>query len=325
MSEQPRIALGLLRLPSLERAIAAVGLNPRTLASSTTSIWVDAEELAAGERRIRRDVAVTYLAQRVPVLVLVLEAKSARARAVGGEVVEQVRGYLDAGAFPRDADVPTVGVVLTRHLVLHDDDSSIATLRWSELVSFLRAVGGGRTGSGDRRLIRDYVDFVTGAARDMQFYEREVLSLPAGETFAITNATFVHACPDRKRGFQYATPIFLTFRARGGVMERLYRSEDIVVLNPKDETELARLRSSDLPYADRVLAYIARRSAEWKFSDDDYRFYVLAEHDFIDLAHRPRKPKLRGHCYFTIAELLKGHRDVVPESQRRSGRRAAKD
>jgi len=92
-------------------------------------------------------------------------------------------------------------------------------------------------------------------------------------------------------------------------MERLYKVEEIVVLNPTSPSYESLLEKSEVSWKDKLLAYIKARKQEWRFSKvgQDYRFYLLSEKEQIDLKHKPRLEKnSNGHCYFTLAELLKG-------------------
>src|SRR6266571_1075614 len=135
---------------------------------------------------------------------------------------------------------------------------------------------------------------------------KEVLSIPAGKSYPSIEATLIHSCPT---SYSYKPARYITFRKQGGAMEALYKVEAGFTIKPHDRDTIQRLNPR---YRDRVQNYINQRMREWPFADrEDRRFYVLSETDQIDIPHRPHlRQSIRGHCYFTLDELLSDNKIV---------------
>lgn len=154
----------------------------------------------------------------------------------------------------------------------------------------------------------------------MKFYEVDVLSVAAGKTSELIKEHFIHACPDQLQGFKYKTPIFITFRAEGGgEMEFLYKIKDIIVLDPYSPNLDILLDNVEEDAAKRIQKYIQDRKATsfgFEYNNEEYRFYILDQREVVHLKHLP-KPSFNspGKRYYTIAELVKGHKLVKVASQ----------
>lgn len=161
---------------------------------------------------------------------------------------------------------------------------------------------------GCSNLIQEYFEFITGVDKDMNFYEKEILSVPAGKTWDIVEKFNVHAHPN-KSPYNYKSSIYITFRkSNGGRMNRLYKIDEMFVLNPHDDTFIEEYFVNDVYYRDRVLNYIKDRKAGMGFNyEGSYRFYILNERDYIDLNHEPRpRQNNPGGRYYKLSELLSG-------------------
>jgi hypothetical protein len=142
---------------------------------------------------------------------------------------------------------------------------------------------------------------------------KEVLSVPAGQSYPCIAATLVHSCPP---SYPYKPFMYITFRQPGGKMEALYKVESLFILKPHDKSALERLNPT---YQGRVQSYIDQRERLWPFADKGYRrFYVLKETEQIELSHKPKLlQNIQGHCYFTLDELLSGKKIVQVASKLR--------
>lgn len=245
------------------------------------------------------------------ILVIVIEAKSAKLKSVG-DIREQLIKYFDPNYYPSDYNVPKLGIALTKYNQIFDNsDENFVSVTWSELIQILKDE---IKNNGNRILLQnllvEYYNFITGVDKSMNFYEQEVLSVPAGETFDIIKKYNIHACPS---SYSYKSPIFITFRNKGGGnMETLYKIEGILLLDPHDFSYKTILESSALSYSKRLLDYIEERKSNWKFEKlEDYRFYILSETEQIALKHKP-KPSVNntGPRYYSLAEMLSGNPEV---------------
>jgi len=140
----------------------------------------------------------------------------------------------------------------------------------------------------------------------------DVLSVPSGSSYYCIETTSIHACPDR---YPYKSTPYITFRKNGGIMERVYEIEEIVIFNPHDFEQLSRLNPK---CKSRIQLYMDCRERELPFEHENYdrRFYILSETNQIELTHKPHMRKnSQGHCYFTLAELTSGKEIVEVASK----------
>ncbi|MET1013782.1 MAG: hypothetical protein ABWX61_04645 [Paenisporosarcina sp.] len=280
-------------------------------------VQVDAEMLSVGETKIRRDITLSFFQGNIKRLVIVIEAKSASVGVINeAELANQLTSYLDPINFPQDANVPLVGITLTKHRVLHPPDSGFSSLTWTDMVDILKElISKEKKSGGEVTLAEEFLDFIYGVRKAMKYYEVEILSVAAGKTHELTKKHFVHACPHNAKGFSYKTPIYMTFRSGGGgEMEFLYKTKEIVVLNPLSPSLDIFLEGIQIDFATRIKEYISDRiegGFGFPLRGEDYRFYNLSSKDVIHLKHLPKPLNNNsGPRYYSIAELLKGEKVV---------------
>src|SRR5690606_14843320 len=178
------------------------------------------------------------------------------------------------------------------------------------LIRFCRKKG------NEKGLARQYLDFLLQIDRSMNYYEKEVLSIPAGKTLSRVVKHKIYECPDTAK-YSHKKPLFICFRQKhGGVMDCLYKIEDIIVLNPADKADLEILNNSTFPdsWKRRIFAYI-NDTGYPKDLNHDKRFYVLSETENIPLSHQPRPPRNNtGHTYYSLVDILTND-FVLPESR----------
>lgn len=144
-------------------------------------------------------------------------------------------------------------------------------------------------------------------------YSNLVLSVAAGATSDIVNATEIHACPDDDR-YSYRETPFLAVRKIGGYIDFIHKIEDIEIINPRDKLALGHLVE---PIRDRVRRYIELRERVIGFeTQGNYKFYILKA--YRELSHAPAPPRNRpGPCYYTLDDLLCGDKVVQVASKKR--------
>ena len=164
-------------------------------------------------------------------------------------------------------------------------------------------------------IIKQYLNFITEIEKSMKYYEKEVLSIPAGRSLELVEKFNIYVCPDTK-AYSYKKPIFVGFRkSGGGVMERLYKIDSIIVLNPTIDSEIETFKRSE--YSEniktRILNYI--EAAEFTdIIDYDERFYILSENEYIELVNRPKPQRNNAKfTYYTLSEVL-SKKIISPES-----------
>jgi len=273
-------------------------------------VVVDAEMVGSDTAgQLRADVVVRFFEKHAPVFALVIEAKSAKkAGAHDDAVVAQLRRYITGSALPAVHGFPIIPVALTRFRRILPD---IASLTWNDIRTLAH------NNSKADALLFEFHQFLQRTGSDMQYFEREILSVPAGGTAEAVQDTCIHACPDTS-SFSYKIPLRITFRQKGGgSMHRLYKVLDILSFDPLDPIARKSALESSLTADERnrLTKYLAARDAHFGWGDRGapFRFYILSTDDIIDLPHSPKPPtNIQGHMYFRLCDILDQNNAVVP-------------
>lgn len=273
-----------------------------------TSIEVSAERLTLDKRRA--DIVIKIDLKKKPLIALIIEAKSIKTNVNQQSLLEQISNYLDDKQFPELNNYQKIGIVLTKY---SQSIPNVVNIRWENIVNILLDFC---KKLRPNEIINQYLNFLTQIDKSMKYYEKEVLSIPAGKSLAMVQQHSIYVCPDTK-SYNYKRPLFVTFRqANGGVMNRLYKIEDIFVLNPTNQNEVQALKDST--YSDsvktRIMNYLTAANYNTPI-DYDERFYILSETESIDLSSSPRPQRNNAKfTYYTLKEILT-KQIVIPESQ----------
>ena len=146
----------------------------------------------------------------------------------------------------------------------------------------------------------------------MIIYQREVISIPAADSYCLIMRHKIHAHPDT-RGFSYKTAKYYTFRKRGGIMQYVFECDDIIKLRPyTNDCEL--IKNPEI--RTRLKNYIRDRLINYEFANKnvDFKFYLLRE--VYELPHEPKLPRQRNHTYFHLSDLLSGENYPEPDRHR---------
>ncbi|MED4732194.1 hypothetical protein P9597_29555 [Aneurinibacillus migulanus] len=276
---------------------------------------VDAEMISEGEEKIRRDITLNFYHKSKKVLVLIIEAKNIKLD-INYNLEAQLQRYVDPKYFPYDEHVPKIAIALTKYKQSFKTEAFVS-FTWVEMIKVLHQTLQLNLDSTKSLVLTDYYKFITGVDKGMHYYEKEILSVPAGKTFEEITKYHIHACPDTP-SYNYRDPLFITFRQKGGgVMNKLYKIEDILILAPENLSVLKDISESDLLYKNRLLAYVEERKKGHGFKKNDtYRFYILSQNDHITLSHNPRPEKNNaGGWYYTLSEMLSGRQVVFTDSR----------
>lgn len=330
MSKDVKLIKRIMDIPDIKNRLKQLLKANYTLMNSIDNISVDAEMISTNSTNKRRDIALSFYSERSQqiskkFLVVVIEAKSIKKKKQDKDEIDiQLGTYLDPKYFSVDGEVPKLGITLTRHKKFDDEEPysenlKFVRLTWIEIINILHnEIECLKEDKYLKRLLSEYYKFIIGVDKDMRYYEKEILSVPAGETFDLIKKYYIHAFPANKRGYDYKDSLFITFRKKnGGEMDSLYKIEKIFDLNPHGESYIDTLNKSDVYCKERIKGYIECRKDKWTFdTPGDYRFYVLSESEVITLAHKPKpiNGNNAGHRYYTLVEILSGKPKINTEN-----------
>lgn len=275
-------------------------------------IKVDAEMLSVGKNKIRRDITVTFYNKSQKVLILIIEAKSIKLE-INHKMENQLENYIDSTSFPNEEGVKKLVISLTKY-EQYFSNPSFVSIKWTELIELLQQVVESDVDPVNSWILSDYYRFITGVDKGMHFYEKEVLSVPAGKTFNEITKYNIHACPT---AYNYRDSLFITFRQKGGVMDKLNKVEEVFELDPNDASMVRIVTSRESPFKQRLVSYLEERKSGYGFNHEGlYRFYILSEEEQIILPHQPHPEKNNtGPRYYKLAEILSGREVVYTESK----------
>lgn len=273
-----------------------------------TSIEVSAERFTTDRKRA--DIVIKIDSKKKPLIAIIIEAKSVKTNVNQQLLSSQILNYLDDRQFPELISYQKIGIVLTKY---NQSIPNIVNISWENIVQLLFDFCKKLSAN---EIISQYLNFITQIDKAMKYYEREVLSIPAGKSLTMVQQYNIYVCPDTKN-YNYKRPLFVTFRqANGGVMNKLYKIEDIIILNPTNQNEVQALQNSTYPdnIKTRISSYLAAANYNSPI-DYDERFYILSETDSIDLNQNPKPQRNNAKfTYYTLKEILT-KQIVIPESQ----------
>lgn len=273
-----------------------------------TAIEVSAERLTTDKKRA--DIVIKIDTHKKPLIALIIEAKSIKVNINQQNLSNQILNYLTDTQFPELYKYKKAGIVLTKY---KQSIPNIASITWEEIIQILENFCKSRK---EPEIINQYFKFLTQIDNTMKYYEKEVLSIPAGKSLHMVQKFNIYECPDNK-DYNYRKALFITFRqSNGGEMSKLYKLEDIVILNPANENEIEALKNSTFPenFKNRLLEYIKKMNYPANL-EEDRKFYILSESETIDLLNKPRPPRNNAKfTYYTLKEILT-KKEVIPESQ----------
>lgn len=298
LSQDSGVLKAFLKLPEIKRVLGSIRL------STFSKVIVHSELIS--ETKKRADIVIQLYRNEKPEFAIIIEAKSANKKINGSAVITQLEGYLNSNEFPELNDFKKVGCTLTKNDVIIKHPY-ITALSWHRIFEMLNNKGS---------LAIAYLNFITKIKGTMKFYEKEVCSIPAGGSSQYQyDYPWIYECPNE--GHQFTSlkkPLFMTFRLRGGgVMERLFSVDEIIILNPQNDFDafLANKSYSEEVKA-RVKFYCDKVWSENSYDNNEKQFYILSEHNQIELPHRPR-PKQNGvfRAYYKLAEILDQSKIII--------------
>ncbi|QZE14956.1 hypothetical protein K4L44_03775 [Halosquirtibacter laminarini] len=160
-------------------------------------------------------------------------------------------------------------------------------------------------------LLDDYFSFLTNINGTMKFYEKEVYSIPTADwSEQAINDLKVYECPNSGKYLMNHKPLYITFRKKGGgEMDKLFKIEDIIILNFHDdyETFLKDVNYSE-DYRKRVKDYVdyMLKNKIWSALPKDEKQVFMLSNKAIELKNKP-KPKNGNNSfrtYYELADLL---------------------
>ncbi|MDQ5770813.1 hypothetical protein [Thiothrix subterranea] len=280
---------------SLKPIVSVMGKYKET---DFSKIIIHTELTSKNDKRI--DISIQFYKNNKPIKALIIEAKNIKLNISPKNVVNQITKYLENEEFKELHGFEVLyGCILSKNNFIFKSEK-IVSISWSDIINILYKSAG---------LAKDFLTFLTRINGSMNFYEKEVYSVPAGETSIYQYGyPHIYECPNSGKNYKsIKKPLYFAFRQKdGGIMEKLFGVEKIIILNPNQDFESF---LDDPSYSDttkeRIKNYCDNIWGEEKYSDDEKQFFILSSSNQINLSHKPR-PKANNsfRAYYKLSDLL---------------------
>lgn len=302
LSQDSKVLQAFLKLDEIKRITGNLRL------SMYNKLIVHSELISDSKKRA--DIVIQLYKNNVPDIALIIEAKTASKNTKGQSVINQLESYLLPTEFTSLSKFTTYGCTLTKNdLVINH--KRITALSWHRIFEFLSKYKG---------LAEQYLNFITNIKGTMKFYEKEVFSIPAGDSSEYQyNYPFIYECPNE--GHQYTSmkkPLYLAFRkSPGGVMEKLFGVDDVIIMNPHTDFEAFWTNKSySNEVKSRVKDYCDRYWKGGFYDDNEKQFFILSETNQIELPHHPKPPKNNSfRAYYKLSDILDRSTNIVEKDR----------
>lgn len=274
---------------------------------SLSRIIVNCELISNTEKKYRADIVLRFYKGGQPLKALLIEAKSINKGSSVYETNKQIENYIDNNVFEELNSFGNnyFGVTLTK-LPSYTNHPSLISITWEEIIrSFYKVKPNQNT------LLDDYLSFITNINGTMKFYEKEVFSIPTATwSEQAINELMVYECPNKGKYLIKHKPLYITFRkSGGGEMDKLFKVEDIIILNFHDDYEtFLKDENYSENYRTRVKGYVEYllENRIWLELPKDEKQVFILSNNTIELKNRPR-PKNGNNsfrAYYELADLL---------------------
>lgn len=297
LSKDKKTLQDFLNLEEVKRILGKIKLE------KFEKIIVHSELISTSKKRA--DIVIQLYQNKKPKIALIIEAKSAKINSSSKQIVNQISGYLKPTEFSELSGFEVFGCSLTKNdLIMHNP--KITAISWSSIFEMLNDKKG---------LAKEYLEFISNIKGTMKFYEKEVFSIPAGNSHKYQyNYPNIYECPNE--GTRYTSmkkPLFMAFRKRLGIMEKIFGVDDIIIMNPKTDYQSFMTNKA---YSDnikkRVTDYCNDFWGEGKYDDNEKQFFILSQTNQIELQHKPRPKRNNAfRAYYKLSELLNAEKKIV--------------
>ena len=182
----PKLLIRILNLPAIKNEILRC-TEIKSFPRKYSRIEINAELLSASNKRA--DIVIRLDRGNKPFAAIIFEAKSITIATNIHNLTKQLDSYLEEEEFPGLAIYPhKIGITLTKQKYISQKYPSIT---WDDIINTLFDFS-----TAKRKFCQDYLNFLTGIEKSMNYYEEEVISIPAGGTMDLVVKHKVYVCPD---------------------------------------------------------------------------------------------------------------------------------
>lgn len=287
-------------LPKIKSKVGRIDFN------RVNRLIVNCELISQTNEKFRADIILRLYIKDKSFKAILIEAKSINKGTSVYETNKQIERYIVKQSFKELIEFgnEVYGITLTKYPSF-SEHKSLISITWTDLIeTFYKHV------SKSDGLLKDYFNFLTQINGAMKFYEREVFSIPTVKwSMDAINKFHIYECPNSGKYLIKYKPLYLAFRnSGGGEMERLYKVDQIIILNFKNDLETFMDDTNyDIDARNNIRQYseFMLSNSKWnKLPDDEKQVFVLSKNS-IELKNKPRPKRNNSfRAYYELADLM---------------------
>lgn len=276
--------------------------------------WVvdcELRQSLTSNKSLRADIVIRFYDGFDPYKVYIVEAKSVNAKIDWERVASQIANYKkEFDILSRFQEEQVVLVTLTNTSSLNQN---IRTVTWQDLRNkFSQITESSKNKGYEIKIIKDYIHYINKIQGAMNFYDIEILSIPAGRSIDYIENYFFYECPIT-HSYGKKHPLYVAFRKgkNHGRIERLYKIKNIYSLSFNDVDAIRSLGSMEND--PNLVEYIEAYKEEFNPGDGEKWFFLLDKVESIELPYpveyRDSIRGMAGSVFLTLQEIFKKPED----------------
>lgn len=310
-------SLGYVFSQSLSAIKALLGLiHWRLTESMCGHIIIDCElpEKDEDNKGYRADIVLRFYDKLYnPIKAVCIEAKSKGKKIDNVGASSQVDEYCSKFVSLKPFKENIALVTLTDVTSVVMGTEHIIPISWGDLITALEKV----CEKGKEPIVQEYINYLLKINGNMKQYDKEILSIPAGDTIEKVKSNYLYECPatEKYKARIESHPLYITFREKRnkGRMTTLYKIKDIVKIYltadgvKKDMQEYIRFKyPEEKDLIERIKNICSRQEGEDLYKEEDKALFILDRKESIELPYpvqyKNRAPQ--GPHYLTLSQVL---------------------
>ena len=265
-----------------------------------------------GHKSLRADIIIRFYDGFKPSKAIVIEAKSANAPISNEKAASQVQNYNNRFIQLEQYDQTNIILVTLTTAVEYLNNGGVISVTWQDVRDAFSSNIVKKAPYHEYKIITDYINYINHLHNAMNYYDNEILSIPAGDSLAAVKDSFIYECPDsgkyKSRGEKH--PLYVAFRAGGqkGRIDMLYKIQDIIRMNLEDEDVVRSIAATGKypNFQERVKKCISKNG---KYKPGMKWVFVLDKESSIELPfpveYEDSIRGMAGPTYLTLSEVIR--------------------
>ena len=281
--------------------------------------WVvdcELRQSLSSNKSLRADIVIRFYDGFNPYKVYVIEAKSVSAKIDLESVASQIANYKKKFDVLRSfQEKQIVLVTLTNTSSLNQN---IKTVTWQDIRNKYSQITVCSKNKGyEIKIIKDYIHYINKIQGAMNFYDIEILSIPASRSIDSINRYNFYECPIH---YSYGKkhPLYVAFRKGGshGRIEYLYKIKNIYSLCLHDDDaihSLGLMENNGVKLYPNIVDNINAYKTEFNSNNDEKWLFLFDREESIKLPYpveyRDSIQGMAGSVFLTLKEVFKEPED----------------